>query len=255
MKSETRFYSQNKHGWMWGTPSVLPQCQRLWRWGNASPDVSPASPKTWPNVVSGTGLRVTFRPHLHKEIFWRMLFWPKAICQSSVSVGPKFSLSALSFSSRGWMPGLDKALGMVLDPYHNLNWTRAFFRRMLSDENKIMTRSKLTDLCASSDQCRHKFCIPQWSGNTWIIKQKCMARDFRWVSSRDYLNETSWNFHETWWKGILQEAEWVSPRKEKKILVQWQNTNEDYQAHTSFCLHRQLKKCRFSFALSQLCSK
>lgn len=170
MKSGTSFYSQNKHGWMWGTPSVLPQCQRLWRWGNASPDVSPASPTTWPNVVSGTHLRVTFRLHLHKEILWRLLFWPKAICQNSVSVRPKFSLSALSFSSIGWMPGLDKEPGMVLDPYHNLNRIRAFLRRMLTGENKTARRSKLTDLWASPDQGRHRFCIPQELGNTWIIK-------------------------------------------------------------------------------------
>lgn len=215
MKSETSLHCQNKHGWMWGTPSVLLRCQRLWRWGNASPDISPASLTTWPDVVSGTFLRMTFRLYLHMVVFWRLLFRPKAICRSSVSVTPKFSWSALSFSSIGWRPGLDKEPGRVLDPHHNLNWTRAFFRRMLTGENKTMTRSKLTDPCASLISANTGFCIPQWSGNTWIIKQKHMAQHFSWVSSVDYLNETLWNFHETWWKGILQEAEWVSPRKEK----------------------------------------
>lgn len=148
---------------------------------------------------------------------WRLLLCPEATCQSSLSVRLKLPLSTLLLSSTGWL---------VQTKHQEWSWAHTtlcmhqgiFFRKTLTGERKNMPRSKLTDLCASPDQCTHRFYIPQWWGTHGSSKKYIWPSIF-WVGSIYYLNETLWNFQETWRKGILLEEDWVSPRKEKKIQL------------------------------------
>jgi len=157
MKPETRFYSQNKPGRVLGTPSALPQCQRLWRRGDASPDISATSPTTqrclWNRsrndfqatsaLVNGPGIALLPHGRLPEQCFCKA---------KSLIVG------CLTLQHR--VAGPDEAPGMVLGPYRALSRTRAFFRRTVTGESNITPSSKLTDLCAGPHQCRHSFCVP-----------------------------------------------------------------------------------------------